>query len=63
VLFHLSGSHVDGGQEPYSGGCVDQGAGTMSPRGKGHEDPEPASVPVLNEPVLVVRRPSVPDRG
>jgi len=37
--------------------------GTMSPRGKGHEDPEPASVPTLSEPVLVVRRPSVPDRG
>ena len=42
---------------------MDQGAGIVSPRVEGHEDPEPGSVPALNEPVLVVRRPSVPDRG
>jgi IclR family transcriptional regulator, pca regulon regulatory protein len=50
VLFHLPGSHVDDGQKPCSGGCVDQDARIMNPRVEGHLDPDPASVPTLKKP-------------
>ncbi len=49
MRYSICQDRVDGGQKPYPGDYMDQGAGIVSPRVEGYEDPQPGSVLALKE--------------